>query len=375
VTGNPRIAEFFAGIGLVRMGLEQAGCKVVFANDIDSSKHAMYSENFDASCFKLCDIREIQGTGLPDVEIASASFPCTDVSEAGNRGGLAGAESGLVWEFLRVLSEMADRRPQVVLIENVVGLATSNGGTDLRAIIKTLNRIGYVCDILVIDAKHFVPQSRPRLFVVGQRTRVALDAWHLHEARPKWIRDFALRFPDLELQAVKLPALPEYGGRLDSVVEHVPLDSGNWWEGPRLEAFRSSLSDVQANRLQKLVNSSALHWASAYRRTRKNKPVWEIRSDDIAGCLRTARGGSSKQAIVEAGRGNVRVRWMTAREYARLQGAPNLDFGNASESQTKFALGDAVCVPAIEWLARHYLVPAVKSRLPGAPLKPVSAYD
>jgi DNA (cytosine-5)-methyltransferase 1 len=98
-------------------------------------------------------------------------------------------------------------------------------------------------------------------------------------------------------------------------------------------------------------------FATAYRRTRHGSATWEIRPDNISGCLRTNGGGSSKQALVEAGNGNVRVRWMTAREYARLQGAPFFRFDSATESQAKFAFGDGVCVPAVAWLARHCLVP------------------
>ena len=66
--------------------------------------------------------------------------------------------------------------------------------------------------------------------------------------------------------------------------------------------------------------------------------MWEIRSDDIAGCLRTARGGSSRQALVEAGHGELRVRWMTPREYARLQGAPeHFDYSAVTESRRSTA--------------------------------------
>jgi DNA (cytosine-5)-methyltransferase 1 len=105
-----------------------------------------------------------------------------------------------------------------------------------------------------------------------------------------------------------------------------------------------------------------LGWATAYRRTRRGVAVWEIRADKLSGCLRTTAGGSSKQAIVEAGKGSLRIRWMTALEYARLQGIPDLNFGGASESQVRFALGDAVCVPAVEWLGRHLVLPLVRAR-------------
>ena len=88
-------------------------------------------------------------------------------------------------------------------------------------------------------------------------------------------------------------------------------------------------------------------------------PVWEVRADEIAGCLRTARGGSSKQALVEAGQGDLRIRWMTPVEYAHLQGAHGYILEPVSPNQALFSLGDAVCVPVISWIATHYLLPVL----------------
>lgn len=108
---EPSVAEFFAGIGLVRSGMEAAGFEVVWANDISPMKHAVYAANFDDEDYRLCDVRDISGGDLPDVDVATASFPCIDLSLAGRRRGLAGEQSGLYFEFVRVLSEMGERRP------------------------------------------------------------------------------------------------------------------------------------------------------------------------------------------------------------------------------------------------------------------------
>ena len=170
---DKRVAEFFAGIGLVRMALERVGIDVVWANDIDPIKERIYSVNFGAADFRLGDVRQLRGSDLPDVDVATASFPCTDLSLAGWRRGLAGSGSGMFWEFARVLHEMGDRRPQAVLLENVPGFATSHGGADLRAAVECLNELGYWCDMLQVDARHFLPQSRPRMFVVGMLECVA----------------------------------------------------------------------------------------------------------------------------------------------------------------------------------------------------------
>ena len=123
---QPRAAEFFAGIGLVGEGLKAEGIDVVFSNDVDAIKRSVYVANHGGVGFSLRDVREITGEDVPNVELAAASFPCTDVSLAGARAGLDGRESGLVWEFQRILQEMGTRKPPVVVLENVPGLATSN---------------------------------------------------------------------------------------------------------------------------------------------------------------------------------------------------------------------------------------------------------
>ncbi|MBM3941562.1 MAG: DNA cytosine methyltransferase [SAR202 cluster bacterium] len=356
----PRAAEFFAGVGLVRMGLEQAGLQVVFANDNNLTKRDIYALNFDASCFVCKDVRNLHGYDVPDIEVAVASFPCTDLSQAGNRAGLRGKDSGLLYEFIRILGEMGGRRPGIVALENVTGFAISNGGQDLRDALAALNQLDYLCDVIVLDARSFVPQSRERLFVVAARQGLVVPGdWLSSEVRPEWVVTLPMRFPELRLQAVPWPPLPPLPrANLEEIVEAMQVDNPQWWDLSRETAFLESLSSVNRKRLNDFKQSATVIHRTAYRRTRHGKAVWEIRGDSISGCLRTSRGGSSKQAIVEAGQGNARVRWMTAREYARLQGAPEFQWGDATESQAKFALGDAVCVPAVAWLARSYLAPA-----------------
>lgn len=340
------------------MALEQEGCQVVFSNDISQKKQAIYAENFDASNFVCSDIRELCGKDIPDVEIATASFPCTDLSLAGNRAGLAGADSSTLLEFLRILGEMGDRKPPVVMLENVVGFVTSNQGNDLHLAVNKLNLLGYQCDLLLLDAKWFVPQSRQRVFLMGSRETNQFDS-KIHEdiSHPPVLSNFIRSHPQLNWCHFKLPNPAKRQVNLDSIVEMFDSSDSIWWDESRLISFVDSLRPTQAMRLEGLRHSSQIIFATAYRRTRHGNATWEIRPDDISGCLRTNGGGSSKQALVEAGNGNVRVRWMTAREYARLQGAPFFKFESATESQAKFAFGDGVCVPAVAWLTRHCIVP------------------
>jgi len=351
-------AEFFAGIGFVRLGLEQVGFKVVFANDVDERKEILYAANFGLNDLALEDIRRITGGDVPDVDLATASFPCTDVSLAGWRKGLDGEQSGMFWEFARVLREMGSRKPRVVMLENVPSLASSRDGDDLRRVIAELNDLGYSCDLLELDARWWVPQSRPRVFIVGGVVAPGIKgSWGPNKMRPAWIKGFVARYPGLRVIPCRLEEPRESGESMEAVLDEYGTGDSIWWDATRLSGFVGELSPVQAGRLESLRSSRSRTWRTAYRRTRGGKTQWEIRKDEISGCLRAVRGGSSRQAVVEAGCGEVQVRWMTSREYARLMGAPSYKLVGVSENFALFALGDAVCVPAVEWLGENYLRP------------------
>ena len=318
-----RAAEFFAGMGLMRAGLESAGVRTVFANDIDRTKAALYRANWGDEALVVDDIRNLHGDDIPNAEIATASFPCVDMSLAGNLAGLGGEESGLIVEFCRILAEMGERRPRAVIVENVPGFLTVNGGRDFAKVVEMLEALDYAVESVVIDAASFVPQSRSRVFLLGARGS--------HPALPTAPDGAVLRLAD------------------------VASSDGDWWPPERRDGFLASLSPLQRGRIDSWRGDSRVRCLGAYRRTRNGRAVWEVRSDEIAGALRTTRGGSSRQALVRVGRGDFDVRWMTVDEYARLQGAEALRYDAVSDRQAMFALGDAVCVPVIEWLAENWL--------------------
>ena len=379
---QPSVAEFFAGIGLVRAGVEAAGLDVVWANDISPIKQAVYSANFGSADYHLCDVRDVRGTDVPDVDIATASFPCIDLSLAGHRRGLAGEQSGLYFEFVRVLAEMGKRRPAAVLIENVPSFISSRGGRDLHDALAALNRLGYVCDLAVVDSRWFVPQSRSRLFVLGllgtdwltsvpslsvvddEATEGAAESDAL---RPPSLRRFLAQTSGLDLTRRMIGRPPSADPMLADVVERLPEEDERWWDAKRLAAFDRTLPGRHAARIAGLKDQRLTAWRTGYRRTRGGRAVWEVRADEIAGCLRTARGGSSRQALVEIKQGRHRVRWMTARECGRLQGVPDsFDISPVTESQALFGFGDAVTVPVITWLAESFVAPALGMRAANA---------
>ena len=366
-----RVAEFFAGIGLMARALESRSFRVAWANDIESAKRDLYLANRPGAekIFRLGDVRAVQGGDIPaGVELASASFPCIDLSLAGNRRGLAGAQSGMFWEFARVLEEMGDGRPRVALLENVHGFATSHGGQDLRNALARMSELGYSSDVISINARHFVPQSRPRMFVIGVHGDLPKGAHvgvpPLSGTRPPWVRAIFERHADLRMHYVDLPELPDGPDDLGGVVQRMPAADSRWWDSERTSAFIASLSERQLARLEALRDGEVTTWRTAYRRTRGGVATWEIRADGIAGCLRTTGGGSSKQALVQAGRGHVRCRWMTPIEYARLMGAAGFKTHARTENQALFGFGDAVVVDVISWIADHYLLPALRPTEP-----------
>jgi len=364
---KPKAIEFFAGIGLARMGLERAGFQVSWSNDYEPTKLDMYLANFgenECHAFKLGDIADVRAADLPlDVSLAWASSPCTDLSLAGGRAGLAGAESGVFWHFVKLLEELGGNRPSVVVLENVTGLATSHGGDDLAAAVAAFNDLGYSVDVIALDARRFLPQSRPRMFVIGAQNPPA-DAPDPHsELRPDYLQ-WVFGDPGLRTHRAHLPTPPAPRTRgLSTIIEDLPVGDERWWDAARTAAFVVSLSPMQRERVAHLQHERGIKHRTAYRRTRGGVAVWEVRPDDISGCLRTARGGSSKQAVVRLGNNGLQVRWMTPLEYARLMGAGAYKLDGVRTNQALFGFGDAVAVPVVKWLGVNYLMPLLRGEL------------
>lgn len=360
-----RTAEFFAGIGLARLGLARAGVDVVWSNDIAETKHAMFAKNFgesDDHTYLVEDLGLISREHLPkDADLAWASFPCTDLSVAGGRAGLhRGAASSTFWHFIKALSKLGASRPHVIALENVTAFATSHSGRDIASAIRSLNGLGYSIDIVTLDARRFVPQSRPRLFLIGARKPPIATATP-SVLRPPWLSPI---FEDPTLITHQMPVAepPEMlKDGLASFLEEINDDDGRWWSRERVNSFVTSLSVLQAKRFEALRVGSTKTARTAYRRMREGVPRWELRSDGIAGCLRTSRGGSSRQAVVVLGQGVVRVRWMTPQEYASLMGAPDFPIDGVKDHHAYSGFGDAVCTPVVEWLASNYIVPLLAS--------------
>lgn len=355
------VAEFFAGIGLMRAGLEKAGWTITVANDIDPVKRRLYLNHYAGSSnhFILDDIHELPSDKIPTVDLATASFPCTDLSLAGRRAGLQGKQSSAFWGFIDILQGMGNRKPQLILIENVAGFLTSNKGQDFHDAMSALNKQGYAVDAFIIDATHFVPQSRVRMFVVGKLTNDSnLKIKHylpITELRPKRLVEFITNHPEIHWDInTRLPELPLINNNLPSIIENVSKSSPLWFSKERVDYLLNQTFERHLNKIHILKNQENYTYLTAFRRVRNGKSMAEIRFDGIAGCLRTPKGGSAKQILLEVGKGEINVRILTPKEYARLMGAGDFKLSGTT-NEALFGFGDAVCVPVVTWVAENYL--------------------
>lgn len=335
--------EFFAGSGLVAYGLKGMFTPV-WANDISEQKAAVYEANFGDEHFELGDIKNISGRNLPPAHLSWASFPCQDLSLAGSLGGIHASRSGLVWEWLRVLDEM-DRKPKILLLENVAGLLSTNGGENYRVLHTTLVERGFDCGAIVLNASHFVPQSRPRVFVIAVQHGCKIPNELIGDG-PCWLHnkaaaDLGQSLPGWIWWKTGKPSRRRKGLK-DIVEESAPFDKDD------------VLRLVPERHVIKLDAHDTVY-ATGYRRTRYGQQQLELRFDGIAGCLRTPEGGSSKQYLVIKKDGKTHARLLTVRETARLMGAPDSFILPGSYNDGYKAMGDAVAMPVARFIGERFL--------------------
>ena len=158
------VGSLFSGIGGFEAGFLRAGFRTIWQCEIDPVCRRVLGRHFpDTPCYE--DVRHLDGSTLAVPDVLVGGFPCQDLSVAGKRAGLAGKRSGLFREFTRLVAELA---PRWLLLENVPGLLSSNGGRDMGAVLGALGELGYGWSYRVLDAQFFgVPQRRRRVFIVG----------------------------------------------------------------------------------------------------------------------------------------------------------------------------------------------------------------
>lgn len=166
VVPSHTVASFFSGIGGFDLAFKNAGFEITLQCEIDEFCRGILAKHWP-NILSFNDIREVNHAAIPVSDVWVGGFPCQDVSVArmGPRDGLRGRRSGLFYQFARLIAECL---PRVVLIENVTGLLSSHGGRDFEIVVRSLAKLGYGVGWRVFNSAHFgVPQSRQRVYIVG----------------------------------------------------------------------------------------------------------------------------------------------------------------------------------------------------------------
>ncbi len=369
----PTFYEFFAGGGMVRAGLGP-GWTCLFANDFDPKKATSYARNWGDSDMRVADINALSATDLPgQADLMWGSFPCQDLSLAGAGVGLEGSRSGAFYAFWHLIKELntEKRAPHIVAVENVADALTSNGGADFNAMIHTFVSHGYRPGAMVINADLFVPQSRPRLFIVGVRN-------HLHPSlsdkpsipfHPQTLVRAAVGLPtDLAADLIwwRLPTPPLRNTTFADLIEDEP-DSVAWHSTAQTSHLLSLMAPLHRGKVETAKASGRRMIGGVYRRTRRTPDGGraqraEVRFDDVAGCLRTPTGGSSRQTLLIVEGENIRSRLISTREAARLMGLDDSYILPVRYNDAYHLTGDGVAVPVARHLAAHLFEPLLGLR-------------
>jgi DNA (cytosine-5)-methyltransferase 1 len=371
--------EFFAGGGMARAGLgESWAC--AFANDFDAMKVETYARNWGSDHLRAADVATLTLADLPPgrADLAWASFPCQDLSLAGGYKGLGSerdnspTRSGMFWPFWRLMRALGreGRAPRAIVLENVYGSLTSHGGRDFAALSDALAAEDYRFGALVINAAHFVPQSRPRVFVVAFRPDEAPVAV-APTPHPAWTPPALTRAHAGLGRAAKARWLwfapsppPRPAAALADLVQERPAGVA-WHSAAETARLLGLMSEVNRAKVKAAQKAGGRIVGTVYRRTRADetgakRQRAEVRFDGLSGCLRTPAGGSSRQTILVVEGAKIRSRLLSPREAARLMGLPDSYQLPERYNDAYHVCGDGVCAPVVGFLARTLLEPTLR---------------
>jgi DNA (cytosine-5)-methyltransferase 1 len=348
VTNDWQYYELFAGGGAARLGLGP-GRTCTLANDISQKKGNAYAANFGrewpGGILKVCDVAKLTTRDLPGrADLCWMSPPCVGHSEAGAKRGFNEEESRAFWPAWALIEALAaeGRAPKTVVFENVSGIRPEN----LALVQAAFSRAGYRHATRVIDAAHFVPQNRERVFVVGAHQDLGID--------PEPYFDRAMQ------------ALPkERGVALADVLD---LASNFREYSPAMVAHQLTMLSPASIKL--VAAARALGRPVAYpfaRRTRdvktngvvvRKEQRVEARRDGVTNALKVAsKGGSNHQFVMTVHGAETRIRAINPREAARLMGLPDSYVLPENPIGALDLCGDGVVVPVVRHIAEHVIEP------------------
>jgi DNA (cytosine-5)-methyltransferase 1 len=366
--------EFFAGGGMARAGLGPEW-KCLFSNDFDHKKGVTYVKNWGKETLEISDVRSIEQKNLPAyADLIWASFPCQDLSLAGGGAGLKGDRSGTFWPFWNLIENLGEngRKPKIVILENVCGTLTSHNGKDFSAICEVLNRAKYKFGACIVDAAYFLPHSRPRLFMIAVSDEIEIPMKLVNQGGGSVFHPKALLKAHSQLVKNVVENwvwwnLPMPDKRQDSLADLIEERPGSveWHTKSQTDQLLRMMSPLNLEKVKIAQAKKKKQVGTIYKRTRKDingerVQRAEVRFDNIAGCLRTPAGGSSRQLIMVVEGDSIRSRLISTRETARLMGLPDSYILPSKYNEAYHLTGDGVVVPVVRHIAKWILEPILK---------------
>jgi len=300
--------DLFAGIGGFRVGLEAHGHECVGSCEIDKYARKIYGKNFGHEP-EYKDVRDIDPKDIQDFDILCAGFPCQSFSIVGNRMGFEDKRGNLFFEIIRLAKE---KRPSILLLENVKGLLSHEKGETFRIMLQTLDECGYDVSWQLLNSRYFVPQSRERVYIIanlrGSSGRKILPLGKVSKRNDKSRKE--LYAEDECSSTLTATYWKGYGGGRPMIKESKPVQMN----------YRANVNSNMKERVQ------------------DRDETWTLTTN------------SNDFTITDGDR----VRKLTPTECERLQGFADDWTKGISDTQRWKCLGNAVTTNVVEYIVGHW---------------------
>lgn len=303
------VADLFAGIGGIALGLKRAGFKILWANEMDHNACTTYSTNFKHKLYE-CEIQRLNPDKLPKVNMLAGGFPCQAFSIAGYRKGFNDTRGTLFFEIMRLVDSI---QPEYLFLENVKNLERHDKGNTFKVILQELKKRGYHVKYKVLNTCEYsdIPQNRERIYIVAFKNRAICDVFE---------------FPKKSSKHKSICSI------LDDNVDD------NFYYNEK-SPFFSILTKEMTKR------NTVYQWRRVYLRENKNNVCPTLTAN-------MGMGGHNVPLVLDS-KG---IRKLTPRECARFQGFPETyKFPAIANSALYKQFGNSVSVPVIEAVAKEIM--------------------
>lgn len=323
--------DLFAGIGGIRLGFQQHGGKCVFTSEWNKFSQITYKENFRDDHEIAGDITQVDAIDVPDHDVLLAGFPCQPFSIAGvskknslgkPHGFMDATQGTLFFDVARII---AKKKPKAFLLENVKNLVSHDKGRTFQVICDTLrDELGYNIHYRIIDGKHFTPQHRERILIVGFRENTGFD-----------------------FESLNLPAL-ETGPRMKAILH--PENGAEAPEEPFTLGEKASVNPkyILTDNLWKYLQN----YAAKHKEKGNGFGFGLVGPENTCRTLSARYHKDGSEILISRGEG-LNPRRLTPRECARLMGYGENFVIPVSDTQAYRQFGNSVVVPVMASVAAH----------------------